>query len=209
LAQNAAIPSDALLDLLVWGVDRGVDVTAYTPELNAELERILRRSRAYESQCREPVRSSELEMLHAAQVRYERLLVSMADDTRAPALPATYVDQLRPCYEWEGYHDCPEREASFAIDYMKMNPDGHSWRTCRFSLHIGGSVQPKRTSTRNALTRPPRAGARTKRRYRLLVDPAPCWSVRQRRHCWCAAGAARRTDTLGGYATRRNSGSNS
>ena len=85
---------------------------------------MLRRSRAYESQRREPVRSSELEMLHAAQVRYERLLVSMADDSRVPALAATYVDQLRPCYEWEGYHDCPEREASFAIDYMKMNPDG-------------------------------------------------------------------------------------
>ena len=122
-AQSAAHQSDALLDLLLWGIDRGIDITAYTPEVDAELDKVLRRSRAYESRRREPVRS-ELEMSHAAQVRYERLLVAMADDSGAPALAVAYVNQLRPCYEWEGYHDCPEREASFAADYMKTNPDG-------------------------------------------------------------------------------------
>jgi hypothetical protein len=123
-AQSAARQSDALLDLLLWGIDRGIDITAYTPEVDAELDKVLRRSRAYESRRREPVRSSALEMSHAAQVRYERLLVAMADDSGAPALAVAYVNQLRPCYEWEGYHDCPEREASFAIDYMKTHPDG-------------------------------------------------------------------------------------
>jgi hypothetical protein len=124
-AQSAARQSDALLDLLLWGTDRSIHITAYTPEVNAELDKVLRRSQAYESQRREPVGSAGFEiLLNTAQVRYERLLVAMADDSRAPALAVTYVNELRPCYEWEGYHDCPEREASFAIDYMKTNPDG-------------------------------------------------------------------------------------
>jgi hypothetical protein len=123
-AQNAARQDDALLDLLLWGIGRGIDTTAYIPEVDAELDKVLRRSQTYESQRHEPMRPSELQMLHAAQVRYERLLVAMADDSKAPALAVRYVDRLRPCYEWEGYHDCPEREASFAIDYMKTNPDG-------------------------------------------------------------------------------------
>ena len=54
-------------------------------------------------------------MVHEAQVRYERRLAATSSDQNAPALAAAYVDSLRPCYEWEGFHDCPEREASFAV----------------------------------------------------------------------------------------------
>src|ERR1035437_799095 len=43
---------------------------------------------------------------------------------KAPALPPADVDRLRPCYEWEGFHDCPEREAIFAADYQTANPGG-------------------------------------------------------------------------------------
>jgi hypothetical protein len=32
------------------------------------------------------------------------------------------VDALRPCYEWEGFHDCPEREALFAERYLLDHP---------------------------------------------------------------------------------------
>jgi len=37
---------------------------------------------------------------------------------------AAYVDSLRPCYEWEGYHDCPERDALFAEKYQQDHQDG-------------------------------------------------------------------------------------
>jgi hypothetical protein len=157
-AQSAARQSNALLDLLLWGLDRGVDVTAYTPEVNAELDKVLRRSQAYESARRESARSPELQMSHAAQVRYERLLVAMADDSGAPALAVAYVNQLPPCYEWEGYHDCPEREASFAIDYMKTHPDGPITAYLPLLAAHRCFVQPKRTSTRNARTRQSGAG---------------------------------------------------
>src|SRR5204862_1196683 len=39
-------------------------------------------------------------------------------------LAVTYVTDLAPCYEWEGYHDCPEREASFAASYQAAHPAG-------------------------------------------------------------------------------------
>ena len=31
---------------------------------------------------------------------------------------------LQPCYEWEGFHDCPEREAQFAAEYDASHPRG-------------------------------------------------------------------------------------
>lgn len=116
MAQSAIRQRDALLELLLSGLNQDIDLRAYNPELRAELGKVLKRSRAYRSQRREPVGSELLKMVHSELVQYERLLVSVTDDSRAPAAAAAYVDQLRPCYEWEGYHDCPEREASFAID---------------------------------------------------------------------------------------------
>jgi hypothetical protein len=35
-----------------------------------------------------------------------------------------YVTDLRPCYEWEGGSDCPEREAVFAAGYQAAHPSG-------------------------------------------------------------------------------------
>jgi hypothetical protein len=61
-------------------------------------------------------------MLQAVMVRYERLLVAVTADRNAPALAVEYVNELRPCYEWEGYHDCPEHEALFAMEYLAANP---------------------------------------------------------------------------------------
>lgn len=63
-------------------------------------------------------------MVQFAQVNYERRLVAVTNDPRAPALAAEYVDSLRPCYEWEGFHDCPEREAEFADEYQAAHPNG-------------------------------------------------------------------------------------
>src|SRR4029078_5892193 len=49
-------------------------------------------------------------------------LSALADGPAATARAVRYVDQLRPCYEWEGYHDCPEREATFAERYQREHP---------------------------------------------------------------------------------------
>ena len=52
-AQSATRQSDAFLDLLLWGTDRGIDTTAYATEVDTELDNVLRRSRAYESRRRD------------------------------------------------------------------------------------------------------------------------------------------------------------
>jgi hypothetical protein len=41
-------------------------------------------------------------------------------------LAVAYVKRLRPCYEWEGYSGCPEREALFADEYQTAHPKGYA-----------------------------------------------------------------------------------
>jgi hypothetical protein len=122
--QSTATPDDALLDRLVWGTHMSIDRNAYAPEVRAELDKVLQRSSEYRSPRRQVGSSGEDQMLHATRVGYERLLVAFADDAASRALAVEYVDRLRPCYEWEGYHDCPEHEASFATEYLAANPTG-------------------------------------------------------------------------------------
>jgi hypothetical protein len=62
-------------------------------------------------------------MVYESQVGYERRLVAVSSNGTAAKLASEYVDRLKPCYEWEGYHDCPEREARFADEYQAANPD--------------------------------------------------------------------------------------
>jgi hypothetical protein len=122
-AQTIPSPDDALLDVLVWGTHMRIDSQAYSGDLRAEVEAHLRRATEYRST--RPVPSSgELKMVHAAQVGYERRLAAVSDDPAAPRLATAYVDSLRPCYEWEGFHDCPEREALFADEYQAAHPNG-------------------------------------------------------------------------------------
>jgi hypothetical protein len=116
--------SDRLVDLLVWGTHMTINPSEYSPTLKAEIERHITRFDTYRSERVQPGTSGELDMVYGAQVRYERGLVAVCDDPRAQALAVTYVDSLRPCYEWEGFHDCPEREAVFAEKYQTSHPDG-------------------------------------------------------------------------------------
>ena len=122
-AQPAAPPEDALLDALVWGADMKIDPKAYAPALRIEVEQHLRRARAYRSKRAEPSKP-ESKMVYCAQINYERRLAAVSTDPRAAALAAAYEKRLRPCYEWEGYHDCPEREALFADEYQAAHPRG-------------------------------------------------------------------------------------
>jgi hypothetical protein len=91
--------------------------------LRIEVEQHLRRAKAYRSNRAEPS-EPEAQMVYCAQINYERRLVAVSKNPSAPALAVAYVKRLRPCYEWEGYHDCPEREALFADEYQAAHPKG-------------------------------------------------------------------------------------
>ena len=113
----------ALLDLLVfYAKPEKVDVSKLPVDAGAGVEAYVARLKTFRSRLPEPkARSSEMKMVHAAHVGYERKLAALSDDPEVPALAAAYVQKLRPCYEWEGFHDCPEREARFADDYVIAN----------------------------------------------------------------------------------------
>ncbi len=116
--------SDELLDLLVFGVDIRIRPAAYPPALRAELEQHQWRFKAYRSKRTGIAKTGEFGMVYSAYVLYERRLTAVSADPEAPALALAYVSELKPCYEWEGYHDCPEREARFALNYQAAHPSG-------------------------------------------------------------------------------------
>ena len=64
-----------------------------------------------------------MRMVYAAREGYEAKLAAAASAAGARRLAQQYVDALRPCYEWEGFHDCPEREALFAEQHLRDHPD--------------------------------------------------------------------------------------
>jgi hypothetical protein len=111
-------PRNGLVELLVWDATSPIDVTALAEDVRDQVGTLQQRARAYRSSR---VRSDEgaMVMVYETQVRYERRLFAVIDVPDAAARAAKYVDDLRPCYEWEGYHDCPEREAQFATDYRR------------------------------------------------------------------------------------------
>jgi hypothetical protein len=125
-SQTAGVSTrDALIDRLLFSAAHPIDPKAYSPDVRIELERYLQRYAAYRSKRPRPVKlASEQGMVYTAWVAYERRLAAVSPDPRAPALAKEYVDRLRPCYEWEGFHGCPEREAIFATDYQTANPGG-------------------------------------------------------------------------------------
>lgn len=119
-----AMAGYSLLDVLVWGTDIKIDVPSYPPDVRAQFSQLRQRSDRYRSARRRPAGSSELAMVYDAQVRYERRLIAASTSSGADALAVAYVNELHPCYEWEGFHDCPEREAAFAAKYQASNPTG-------------------------------------------------------------------------------------
>jgi hypothetical protein len=115
---------NSLVDVLVWGADLTIDWTAYSPEVRAEGQRLRQRFQSSGAERRPPGDSSELKMVYTARLRYERKLAALSDQPGAQTSAAEFVERLKPCYEWEGYHDCPEREARFAQEYQAANPHG-------------------------------------------------------------------------------------
>ncbi len=115
-------PQRRLLDAIVFfGEPR--QLKEYPPEVHQELQRYLQRFRAYRPRPRPTGLGSEMKMVYAAREGYEGKLVAAAATTRVERVAQNYVDSLKPCYEWEGFHDCPEREAIFAEGYLTEHPD--------------------------------------------------------------------------------------
>ncbi len=117
-------PAYSLVDILVWGADLPSDLSRYAPNVRTEIEQMRQRSAAYRSRRVAPSGSAELSMVHSAWVHYERRLVAASTLPGADALALAYVTELRPCYEWEGSSECPEREAVFAAQYQAKHPSG-------------------------------------------------------------------------------------
>ena len=113
-----------LLDAVVFHAFLWVDTSAYSPEVLAQLRQHVKRSESYRPRPRPANGTSALmDMVYEARERYERRLVAASRTANSDTLAQQYVDELKPCYEWEGFHDCPEHEARFAEQYLARNPN--------------------------------------------------------------------------------------
>ena len=120
-AQTAKSERD-ILDVIVFYANPPSEVGRYASDVREELKRYLQRVRGYRPRPRPPGLGSEMTMVYAAREGYEGKLVAAASTPGVERLAQEYVDTLRPCYEWEGFHDCPEREAIFAERYVLAHP---------------------------------------------------------------------------------------
>ena len=111
------------LDAVVFHAGAPRDLDRYPSPVREELQRFLERADAYRPRARPARLGSEMRMVYAVRERYEARLVAAAAVADARRLAQQYVDALRPCYEWEGYHDCPEHEALFAEQHLRERPD--------------------------------------------------------------------------------------
>jgi hypothetical protein len=123
LAQPGAGRDDALLDALVWGAYESIDPSDYSDDMTAEVADYVRRVR--QSCPKITFRTAgESVMVRTGQLRYACRLAALSADHEAPQLARGYAVGLQPCAEWEGLHDCPEREARFADEYYLGHLNG-------------------------------------------------------------------------------------
>ena len=114
----------SLVDALVFGDYLSIDITPYAADVRLQIQQYQSRFATYQSKRVKPIGSSELIMGYNALVRYEGRLVAVSVAAGVDALAVAYVTDLAPCYEWEGFHDCPEREAMFAATYQAAHLNG-------------------------------------------------------------------------------------
>ncbi len=160
--------SDALVDVMVFGAYVEIDSRVYSPSVRAALERHLQRSKAYRPRRATEADAGDMRMVYESNVEHERELAAVSDDPRAPALAKAYVASLKPCYEWEGYHDCPEREAVFASQYLIDHPVGP------FSKFLPLLVAHRWLCAAEAFDyeKQPDGAARSRRAYELSIATA-------------------------------------
>jgi hypothetical protein len=117
-------PLDVLVGTLVFWPHQRIELAAYPAGVREALKKFLERYETYRSpRPALPANApGDEKMVWKAQVGYERRLAAVS--AGAAAVAFGYVQALHPCYEWEGLHDCPEREASFAREYRLEHPGG-------------------------------------------------------------------------------------
>ena len=113
-----------LLDVVVFGAYLPVDMSTYPPEVRSLLQQHITRWQAYGPRPRpqKDPNFPEMNMVYGARENYERRMFAITAGPGVERFAQQYVDELRPCYEWEGMHDCPEEEAKFAEQYLAKNP---------------------------------------------------------------------------------------
>jgi len=121
-ADAQAPPRYRLFDVVIWYATR-VDSAQYEPAVRQELAQFTQRVKSYRPRPRPAGLGGEMKMVYAAREGYETKLVASAATSGVETLAQRYVDELRPCYEWESFHDCPEREAEFAEQHLAANPN--------------------------------------------------------------------------------------
>jgi hypothetical protein len=117
------VGDDALLDALVWGTYELLDPSEYADEIRAEVAEYVRRA-TQNCPMISPPPAGRQEMIQTAQLRSACRLTSLSDRRDARQLAEGYAVGLQPCLDWEGRHDCPEREAKFADHYRLGHLDG-------------------------------------------------------------------------------------
>ena len=120
--EQAGTASRRVLDAIVFYADLPSGSAQFPPDLRDDLARYAQRLGAYRPRPRPPQLSSEMTMVYAAREGYESKLVAGSTASGVELRAQEYVDTLKPCYEWEGFHDCPEREAIFAERYLADHP---------------------------------------------------------------------------------------
>jgi hypothetical protein len=98
------------------------DKNEYDADVRRELRQFRQRVRSYRPRPRPERLGGEMRMVYAAREGYEGKLVA-SGGAGTERLAQQYIDELKPCYEWEGFHDCPEKEAQFAERYLANNPN--------------------------------------------------------------------------------------
>jgi hypothetical protein len=119
--QNA---DDALLDALVFAQLDQLSTAAYPAGIAQELGPILNRYSRL-SPARGPSSPERPEdNLRVARERWRHTLTAISTDAAAASQAQRYVESWRLCYEWEGFHDCPETDARVADAYREAQPAG-------------------------------------------------------------------------------------
>jgi hypothetical protein len=96
--------------------------SGYDADVLREARQFAQRAANYRPRPRPTGLGSEMRMVYSAREGYEGKLVAAAGPG-TERLAQQYVDDLRLCYEWESFADCPEREAVFAEKYLAANPN--------------------------------------------------------------------------------------
>jgi len=115
--------AESALKRVVFGCHLDIEgsATERDRDVAARLRTVDERCRAFAARTPPPAAASDVGMAALARWRYaQRLFAVAAGDVAVEA--TQYATALKPCYEWEGFHDCPEAEAVFAERYLAAHP---------------------------------------------------------------------------------------